>query len=118
MIAKMTTSRFRKAVIKPAWPILLEFYTDWCPTCRGVNPILDRLRIEFRNSASIFRVDADAEWELVREFGIQGVPTFVVLRNGHVQATLVGPQKFEKLRRELIRARGASATRGAPPRIA
>jgi len=112
-IPKLASAGFRRAVDQSRYPILLEFYTEWCPTCGMMDPILSRLRGEFRRCASIFRVDADAEWELVRDFGIQGVPTFVILRNSRVRVTLVGSQTIQRLRRELIRAGDGSSKRAA-----
>jgi len=118
IIPKIATGKFRQTIELSTHPILLEFYTDWCPTCRIMDPILNRLRREFRGSALIFRVDAEAEWELVREFGIQGVPSFVILRNARVHSTLVGRQTIDKLRHELVWAGAGIPKRGVRPRIA
>jgi thioredoxin-like negative regulator of GroEL len=103
-IRKVTRKQLMVAVARARVPILLEFYTSWCPACDRVTPVLERLRAALGSSARILRVDADRETDLVREFGIGAVPTFVFLRKRRVTGVLTGSQSFETLRSELRRA--------------
>ncbi len=84
------------AVDQPGKTVLIEFYTDWCPTCRAMRQTLERVAEE-RDDIDIFTVNTDKNPGFVREYNIKSVPTFIALKNGKI----VGRASGALSRREL-----------------
>ena len=76
---------------------LIEFYTDWCPSCKAVRGTLERLAEE-RDDLDVRTVNADENPELAKKFGIMSVPTFVVMKEGVVSRRVSGAKTINELR--------------------
>jgi thioredoxin 1 len=70
--------------------VAIEFGTAWCPPCKTLLPILDQLAAGYGSSASIVKVDCEESPELAASFGIMGMPTVIVFRDGEPVDKLVG----------------------------
>ena len=70
-------------------PVLLDFFATWCGPCRMIAPFIEQIAEEHPEYV-ICKIDVDEEPELAQEFGIQSIPTLVVLKNGEVAETAVG----------------------------
>ena len=99
----VTNSTFTAEVLESDQPVLVDFWAAWCPPCRLMNPILDELAAE-RDDLKIVSVDADNEQELAVQYGVLGLPTFVLFNNGAPVATLVGARPKRSLESELEQA--------------
>ncbi len=84
------------AVDQPGKTVLIEFYTEWCPTCRAMKQSLDRFS-EKRPDIDIFTVDADKNPGFVSEYEIKSVPTFVALKDGKVISRTAGAVSLHEL---------------------
>ncbi|MEM9538158.1 MAG: thioredoxin domain-containing protein [Cyanobacteria bacterium P01_E01_bin.42] len=74
-------------------PMVLEFYANWCTTCQGMAPTMEKLEAEFRENVDLVMLDIDdPQWvNMIQEYGVTGVPQFIFLdRDRHLQKTLVG----------------------------
>ena len=60
-------------------PAIIDFYADWCGPCKVVAPVLEELSKEYEGKLLIYKVDTEAEQELAAVFGIQSIPTFILL---------------------------------------
>lgn len=78
-------------------PVLLDFYADWCGPCRIQGPRLDEVARRMDGRAIVAKVNVDQEPELARTFGIQSIPTLVVLKAGRVVQKMVGLRDADTL---------------------
>lgn len=87
-------------------PFLLNFSAEWCTPCRALKPILDRIARELGKGLKVLVVDADQNPSLVGRFGVEGIPTSLLLVDGKVRARIVGVHPFESFRERLEKALG------------
>ena len=99
----VTQNTFTAEVLESEQPVLVDFWAAWCPPCRLMNPVLDELNAE-RDDIKIVSVDADTEQELAVEYGVLGLPTFVLFQNGAPVTSLVGARPKRRLESELEQA--------------
>jgi len=107
----VTQNTFTAEVLESEQPVLVDFWAAWCPPCRLMNPVLDELNAE-RDDIKIVSVDADTEQELAVEYGVLGLPTFVLFQNGAPVTSLVGARPKRRLESELEQALVQQPTAG------
>ena len=99
----VTTDTFFAEVLEADKPVLVDFWATWCPPCRVMSPILDELA-SARDDIKIVSVDVDNEQELAVQYGVLGLPTFVLFHNGAPVTSLVGARPKRRLESELEQA--------------
>ncbi len=90
-VIHLTTGAFPK-VTAQSQPVLIDFWAPWCGPCRMQGPILDEVARNVGASAVIAKVNVDEEPLLANQFGIQSIPTLVILKDGRIQQRFVGVQ--------------------------
>lgn len=98
---EVTTGTFRKDVLESELPVLVEFYTPWCPGCRAVRPVLESLADEFEGKARIVQINVEDEPLLGSEYGVSAVPTLAFFKGGLLRDTIVGGRPAPVLRQAL-----------------
>ena len=63
---------------------LVDIWAEWCGPCRLMNPIVSEISNEMKESVEVVKVDADVNKELLAKYGVRGIPTFILFRNGEV----------------------------------
>jgi len=86
----VTDSDFEAKVLKSAGPVLVDFWAEWCGPCRMVGPVLDELATELAGRLTIAKVNVDESPETPGKFGIRGIPTMILFKDGKPAATKVG----------------------------
>jgi len=86
--------------------VLVDFYAVWCGPCRRQAVILDQVAPDFAGRAKIIKVDTDKAQDIAARFGVQSIPTLVLLKNGEKVAQFVGMQQAETLTTALEKALG------------
>lgn len=63
-------------------PVMVEFFADWCGPCRTVGPVVDEFAREMAGKASVLRVNVDENGALAQQYGVRGIPAFIVFKDG------------------------------------
>ena len=86
----ITDGSFETDVLKSGQPVLVDFWAEWCGPCKMIAPILDEIAGEYQDRLKIAKIDIDANPQTPRTFGIRGIPTLILFKNGSVEAQKVG----------------------------
>lgn len=89
-IVHTSDSTFSQDVLKSDKPVLLDFWAEWCGPCKMISPILDELAVEYQDKVRIAKLNIDENPQTPPKFGIRGIPTLMVFKNGQLAATKVG----------------------------
>jgi thioredoxin 1 len=83
-------SAFEADVLKSDQPVLVDFWAEWCGPCRSIAPHLDTLADRYEGKAKIVKIDIDSNPQTPTKYGIRGIPTLLVFKNGEVVDQIVG----------------------------
>jgi len=89
-ITHVTDASFEEDVLKADGPVLVDFWAAWCGPCKMIAPVLEQLATELGGQITICKMDVDAHKETPARFGIRGIPTLMIFKNGNMEAQTVG----------------------------
>ena len=88
---------FDADVLKSESPVLVDFWAEWCGPCKAMSPLVDELATELGTKAKIVKVNIDESPNAPTKFGVRGIPTFMVFKDGQVVDTRVGSMSKSQL---------------------
>lgn len=89
-IHHVSDATFEQEVLKAQLPVLLDFWAEWCGPCRMIAPILDEVADAYAGRLKVCKLNIDDNPETPSKFGVRGIPTLMLFKNGSVEATRVG----------------------------
>ena len=81
---------FEQEVLQAGVPVLVDYWADWCGPCKMISPILDEVAKESAGKPKVGKLNIDETQATPPKFGIRGIPTLMIFKNGNVEATKVG----------------------------
>jgi thioredoxin 1 len=87
-----TDKSFAEDVLKSDVPVLVDFWAPWCGPCRMAGPIIENVAKKVQGKARVYKLNVDENPDTARQYGISGIPTVVIFRNGSIEKQLVGVQ--------------------------
>ena len=88
---------FENDVLKSSTPVLVDFWAEWCGPCKALAPKLDEIAKEYGDKLRVAKVDIDQNKETPTNFGVRGVPTLVLFKDGQVIDQIVGNHPKENI---------------------
>jgi thioredoxin 1 len=89
-IVHVTDDNFESEVLKSGEPVLVDYWADWCGPCKMIAPVLDEIADEYRGRVKVAKLNIDENPNTPPRYGIRGIPTLMLFKNGEVEATKVG----------------------------
>lgn len=89
-ISAVTDASFEQDVLKSTTPVLVDFWAEWCGPCRMIAPILEQVATETAGKLKVVKLNVDENTGTPAKFGIRGIPTLLLFKDGQIAATQVG----------------------------
>jgi thioredoxin 1 len=89
-IVHVTDDSFKDEVLNSPEPVLVDYWADWCSPCKLIAPILDEIADEYAGRIKVAKLNIDENQSTPPRYGIRGIPTLMLFKDGEVEATKVG----------------------------
>ena len=97
LIKHISDASFDSDVLQADKPVLVDYWAEWCGPCKMIAPILDEVAGTYKDKLQIAKMNVDENREIPAKFGIRGIPTLMLFKNGELAATKVGAMSKAQL---------------------
>jgi len=102
-VREVKADDFKKEVLESDKPVLIDFWAEWCVPCKKIEPIIEELSEEFKNHVKFLRLNVDENPSIAYEYGIRGIPTLVLFKDGKQVDRIVGLTSRKELSEKITR---------------
>ena len=92
-----TDTNFETDVLGSDKPVLVDFWAEWCGPCRMIAPSLEAIAEDYEGKASVYKMNVDENMNVPQRFGIRGIPTLIVFKDGQEKERIVGAVSREAI---------------------
>jgi thioredoxin 1 len=86
----ISDTSFEQEVLQSQLPVLVDYWAEWCGPCKMISPVLDEVAKEYAGKLKVCKLNIDENQATPPKYGIRGIPTLMIFKNGNVEATKVG----------------------------
>lgn len=96
-VSHVSDAEFEDKVLKAPGPVLVDFWAEWCGPCKAIAPALEELANDMGGSITVAKVDVDHNPSTPAKYGVRGIPTLMIFKNGQVASMKVGAMPKARL---------------------
>ncbi len=89
-VAEVTGATFEQSVLKSDQPVMVDFWATWCGPCKALAPVVDEVAQAYNGRAKVYKMDVDRNNATPMRYGVRGIPTLLIFKDGKVQEQIVG----------------------------
>ncbi len=97
MTQEVTDKNFEAEVLKSDVPVMIDFWAEWCGPCRAMAPVVDKIAAEKKDVLKVVKMNIEENPDTPTKYGIRGIPTFMIFKNGQLVDTKVGGMSQDQM---------------------
>ncbi len=98
LVLHVSDAEFNDKVLNASTPVLVDYWAEWCGPCKMIAPVLDEIAQEYEGKLIVAKLNIDENPETPQHYGVRGIPTLMLYKNGEVEATKVGALSKSQLK--------------------
>jgi thioredoxin 1 len=100
-VLEVNDSNFEQEVLKSPQPVMIDFWAAWCGPCKAIAPLVDEIANQYNGKLKVVKMDVDRNAATPQRYGVRGIPTLLLIKDGQVKKQIVGYKGKEELQREV-----------------
>lgn len=101
MVVNLTDQNFKEEVLKSKTLILVDFYTDWCPPCKMMAPVIEKIAEDFKDKIKIGKLNTDQNFSTASLYRIEAIPTLIFFKDGQIIDKIIGMVSYKVLEEKI-----------------